>query len=166
MRSISKLLLPTGLAAGACIATPAMAQTAGPSTMSISAEVVASCSIDQVGAISLTGLTGASAGTGTADIDVTCTNGTGYDVLIDNGANYANGTRNLLGDDTGEALPYGLYTASDYATAWPTVAGGTAAYTGTGDSETHTVYLEIPTASLQAAKADSYTDTVNVTVEY
>lgn len=166
MRSTRKLLLPVGLMAAGCIATPALAQTAGPTALTISAEVVASCTIDQVGAISLTGLTSASAGTSSSDIDVTCTNGTGYDVLIDNGDNFATGSRNLLGADTAEALPYGLFTANDYATPWPTVAGGTAAYTGTGDSETHTVYLEIPSASLAAAKADTYSDTVQVTVEY
>jgi spore coat protein U-like protein len=166
MRSTRKLLLPLALIAGGCLATPALAQTAGPTALTISAEVVASCTIDQVGAISLTGLTNSAAGTSSSDIDVTCTNGTGYDVLIDNGANFAAGSRNLLGDLTAEALPYGLFTSVAYSTPWPAVAGGTAAFTGSGGSETHTVYLQIPAVSLVAAKADTYSDTVNVTVEY
>lgn len=169
MRSTNKALLALGMAVSAgCIASPALAQsTAGPTQMAISAEVVASCTIDAVDPISLVGLKGNAAGTSSADIDVTCTNGTGYDVLIDNGAHFAGGTRNLILDgSTTEVLPYGLFTAGDYATSWPAVAGGTPAFEGTGESESQTVYLQVPAAAVKLARAGNYSDTVNVTVEY
>lgn len=101
----------------------------------------------------------------TSTLGVQCSNGTPYNVGLDAGAN-AGGNINarsmVLG---GNSVAYQLYQNSTRSTVWGnTIGSNTVAATGTGNTQSLTVYGQVP---LQATPpAGTYSDTVNVTVTY
>lgn len=109
---------------------------------------------------------GGSALDGTSTISVTCTLGTAYNVRLDQGANGASVTDRLMLRDSGsETLPYYLYRDAGRTQNWGVTDNtDTLSSTGTGVSQGHTVYGRIPAAG--NVPAGSYSDTVNVTVNY
>jgi len=128
-------------------------------TFTVSATVVATCSV------SASNLAfGSYTGTGNTDqtttVTVTCGNGTGYSVALNDGANASGSTRRMANGSN--YLAYELYSDSGRTTVWN--AAAPVAGTGNGGAQTLTVYGRIPTG--QSVPAGAYTDTVQVTVTY
>ncbi|MDD5365667.1 MAG: spore coat U domain-containing protein [Gallionellaceae bacterium] len=145
-------------------AAPALAATA-TATLSVTATVAATCSVATTpvafGTI-VSSTTNASTGT----VTVTCTNGTGYTIALGDGLYYSSGRRMRSSASTYEYLPYELYQEVGHSTLWGDGSHGTVmgSLTGSGVAQPYTVYGLIPID--QYPKADSYADTVQVTVTY
>lgn len=101
-----------------------------------------------------------------ADITVTCTKGTTYDVGLDAGlATGATVTTRAMTSGA-NTLSYGLFSESTHTTNWGnTVNTDTVSGTGTGASQILTVYGQIPSGQ-NTTPAGAYTDTITVTVTY
>jgi len=100
----------------------------------------------------------------TIDIQVTCTNGTGYHVRLDAGQTpgATTTTRQMRGTPPTNVLNYFLYSDSGRATNWGN-AGDSVPGTGTGGTVTHTVYGRIP-INQTTVPAGSYSDTIAVSI--
>lgn len=162
----SRLLLCVG-AAVAGIATLVAPQTAGAATatgsMAVSSTIQASCSVS-ASALAFGTYSGSQLDA-TTTVDVTCTNTTPYNI----GLNAGTGTgatvssRKMTAGST--TLNYALYSDSGHATNWGnTVGTDTVTGTGTGASQSLTVYGRI--AGSQTSAPGSYADTITVTVTY
>ena len=110
-------------------------------------------------------LIGASPNDSTALVTVTCTPGTAFNVGLDNGANFAT-TRRMKSATLAAYVAYGLFSDTGHATPWGAVIG-TNTVTGTAVvlPTVLTVYGRIPGGTTPVA-ADTYLDTVTVTVTY
>lgn len=160
-----------GLAAvGAVIATPALAATTS-NTMAVTVNVINSCTVT-ASAMAF----GAPTAIGTANIDSTstislaCTNGSTYDVALDNGANATSGQRYMSnGASTPVKIPYSIYSDAGRTTAWGATSGAggntSSGTTGTSGLVTLTAYGRIP-SSAPSVGAGLYSDTVTVTVTF
>jgi spore coat protein U-like protein len=102
----------------------------------------------------------------TTTIEVTCANGTTYDVGLDAGlATGATVTARAMtsGSDT---LNYALYSDAGRSTNWgDTVGTDTVSDTGTGSAQTITVYGRVPSGQ-ETTPTGTYADTITVTVTY
>lgn len=132
-------------------------------SIDVSAEVAASCTLS-TSSLAFGSYTATADLDGTADLTLTCSSGTTYDIALDAGAGTgATTTTRVMQDTSSNPLNYGLYSDASRAVAWgedtDVVAG-----TGSGAAETITVYGRI--AQGQYQPVGSYTDTVNVTVIY
>ena len=147
------------------IAGDAQAATATAS-FTVSATVLASCTVSASN-LSFGNYTASAASNTTSAINVTCTNGTTYSVLLDGGSVSSSMTARNMKDTAGDLLSYGLYTTSADTTVWGDGTGGTGKNTGTGSgaSQPFTVYGNVPAGQYVAAST-SYADTINVTVSY
>jgi spore coat protein U-like protein len=93
---------------------------------------------------------------------VTCTNGTDFDVALNNGQNL---TRQMRLGATTNYVNYELYTDNTFTTPWPSTVGTPPyAYTGTGAQQTVDIFGEIP--SQATPLAGTYTDQIQVTLTY
>ncbi len=103
----------------------------------------------------------------TTTIDVTCSNGTSYDVGLDAGTTTeATVTSRQMQHSTSGTLNYSLYSDSGRTTNWgDTVGTDTVSGSGDGTAQTLTVYGRIPSGQ-QTAPTGSYSDTITVTVTY
>lgn len=137
-------------------------------TFGVSATVADSCNVtatalgfgsyDPIGATDLDA---------TTTIDVTCSNGTAYDVGLNAGTTTgATVTTRQMQHSTSGTLNYSLFSDSARSANWGD-AGGTdvVADTGTGAAKTHTVYGRIPSGQ-STSPTGSYSDTITVTVTY
>lgn len=103
---------------------------------------------------------------GTTTVDVTCSNGTAYDIGLNAGVNGTTVTDRQMSDGGTGTLNYALYSDSGRTTNWgDTVGTDTVADTGSGATQTKTVYGQIPSGQ-ETAPTGSYTDTITVTVTY
>jgi spore coat protein U-like protein len=101
----------------------------------------------------------------TSTIQVTCTNTTPFNIGLDKGSNGSSVTSRLMKGGGTETIQYSLYSNSSRTTNWGnTVGTDTVASTGTGSSQSFTVYGRIPTQ--MTPSPDTYTDTITVTVTY
>jgi spore coat protein U-like protein len=101
----------------------------------------------------------------TSTIQVQCTNSTPYNIGLDagTGTGATVTTRKLTGG--GATVNYTLYSDSARTSVWGnTVGTNTVASTGTGASQSFTVYGRIPAQTTPAPT--TYTDTITVTVTY
>lgn len=101
-------------------------------------------------------------------IDVTCSNGTPYNIGLDaGGASLATvSTRQMTGGTGTDLLDYALYSDTGRTSNWgETVATDTVADTGSGLSQVKTVYGRIPSGQA-TAPTGAYSDTITVTVTY
>lgn len=155
------------LLAATAFAGPSLAAT-DTDTLSVTAEVQETCTITSVDALSF-----GTIGTLTANVDATgtinvkCTNLTTYDIGLGSGS--ATGatvsTRKMTGATHNAELSYSLFTDSSRSSNWgETIGTDTASGTGDGTTKAHTVFGRIPIQN--AVRADSYSDTVVVTVTY
>ena len=102
-----------------------------------------------------------------AQLDATCTNGTGYTIGLDagTGAGATTANRSMTGVVTAQPLPYSLHRNSARTQNWGDTAGtDTASGTGTGLPQTVTVYGRI--ASGQYPGPGAYADLITVTLAY
>jgi spore coat protein U-like protein len=101
----------------------------------------------------------------TANISVTCTNSTPYNVGLDTGG--GSGATIAVRKMTGGAalMSYAMFSDSSRLLIWGNTSGvDTLAGVGTGATQTLTVYGRVP---IQATSAPgTYTDTVGVTIYY
>lgn len=161
-----KLLKTSVGVAALMISAPAFAQTlpANQAEILVTATVLNSCVVTATplnfGILDSLGSADINA---TADVVVLCTPGATYGVEMDDGDNFADGTRKMIGAVGGDTIPY------DVAFVDGGGGGGLiATVTGvvaTGLDETYTVQGTIPSTA-GGVQADAYTDTVTVTVNF
>ena len=164
------------LAVSVCVLAGTTMAATDSADLTVNATVQTSCAIGAGTlafgnvAMAVTAGAGTSATTGDADADsgssvaIVCTNGSSATVTGANGANYSAGRRMRNGATT-DYLGYELYTDSARTTVLDATTGSIA-YAGTGSDSSVTVYGRIAAASLAAAKAGTYSDTVALTVTY
>lgn len=146
-------------------ALPAQAQTS-TATFTVTATVLPACTV--VGGVPLAFgvITPGVQRDGSVTVTATCTLGTPYTLALDagtgSGATVAS-RRMTSGSDT---LTYTLYQDAGRSTLWGDGTAGTSvrSSTGTGLSQTFTVYGRVP--SNATAPVGSYTDTITVTATY
>lgn len=101
----------------------------------------------------------------TSTLGVQCSNGTPYNVGLDAGTNAGgniNARKMVL---AGNNITYQLYQNSARSTVWGnTIGSNTVAGTGSGNTQSLTVYGQVPAQA--TPPAGTYNDTVNVTVTY
>jgi len=109
----------------------------------------------------------------TTELKVTCTNGAAYNIELGAGLNASTGgdvnTRRMKGeslspDNSGDYVPYNLYSDASRATVWgETVGTNTIASTGTGAQQAYTIYGRVPSTNFTVG---NYRDTVTATVTF
>lgn len=159
-------------AIGVASALFAFAGTANAATSSgsmlVSAVVLENCTIVASSMVFGSSLTtvGTTNVDSTALLTLACTPNADFFVAMDNGSNALSGARRMKGALVGDFLPYEIYTGSDRSTRWGTTAGtDTVAGTAPLGVATMTAYGRIA-ASAAPVSADTYTDTVTVTVNF
>lgn len=102
----------------------------------------------------------------TASIDVICTSGTAYTLMLNDGANADATSRRMKGQTSAtEFVPYELYSDA-YTTLWgdgATFGALKGGLTGTGAIQNHIIYAQVPSAN---SPAQVYKDTVTATVAW
>jgi len=102
-----------------------------------------------------------------ANISVSCTNGAPYSVALGPGGTGTGPTARKMVGPGGASIQYGLYKDSGRTSPWGDTAAGAstlASATGSGVSQTLTVYGQVPAQTTPAP--GSYTDTVVITLTY
>jgi len=101
-----------------------------------------------------------------ADITVTCTGETPFQIGLDNGENHTGTTRAMLITGGGtETVEYGLFSDEARTTAWGNTLGDdTHGGTGTAGAQTVILYGRVPSG--QTAVVGSFSDTVVATLWY
>lgn len=136
-------------------------------TLTVQATVVTNCTVSS-GTVNfgnvdtVTLASGAINGSGT--FTTTCSNGASYTVGLGNGANYATGTRNMKSSGNG-SLPYALYQDSARQQPWGNSGSQLFSATGTGTSQTNTVYGSVTQGSYTLSTG-AYSDSVTITVTF
>lgn len=165
MRKLFRATLLCVAAAGAVVGAQAATDTAN---MTVKITVMAACSINAAAptdvdfgnAISTATNVSSSGGV----LTVNCTNGSTYNIGLDNGQNYNATTRRMKATGS-NYVSYGLFQDAGHTTAWgATIGTDTKAGTGTGTNQTYTVYGLVPNVS--GAPAGNYVDTVVATLTY
>jgi spore coat protein U-like protein len=102
---------------------------------------------------------------GTSSITVTCTSAAPYTVALDGGLSGASNPTQRKMSQGAESITYGLYQNSNRAAPWGNSDGvNTVAGTGTGLTQTFTVYGRVPAQSTPSP--GTYSDTVVLTISY
>lgn len=145
--------------------TPALAATA-TGNLSVTATVAAACSVATTAvAFGTYDPTAGSADIdGVGEVEVTCTNGTTYIIELGQGLYYSSGRRMQSSTETYEYLGYALFQNEARTTAWGSDPEEMSGLTGNGSAQEYPVYGSA--AAGQYVKADSYADTVVVTVTF
>jgi spore coat protein U-like protein len=156
-----------GAALAALVPTAAMADTAS-STLGVSATVTENCTVSTapVAFGSVNTLSGGNVDA-TGGVTVTCTNGTPWAAAASagTGSGASMATRKMVSG--ANTLNYTLYTNAARTSVWGdgTASTATVANTGTGSSQTFTVYGRVMSGQASVS-AGSYSDTVSVTISY
>lgn len=106
--------------------------------------------------------------TGNSNFTIACTNGTAYTIGLrpSNGDTTGNGVMKSTATNSSnpDLVPYQLKSTSGVSgITWGNTSPNLVADTGTGGSVNKTVYAVVPSANY---RADSYADTVTITVTY
>lgn len=140
--------------------------TAQTDTFQVTASVTASCSV--TGADLAFGVYDPVSATdvdGTISLDVVCTNGSAYDIGLDEGVGAGATVATRIMETVGGTLNYSIYQNTQRTTVWGNTAGvDTVSDTGTGATQNFTAYARL--FALQNAAAGSYADTVTVTITF
>lgn len=135
-------------------------------TLGISATVVASCYVTNVGTLSFGSLSvGQLPSNTTSTFIVKCTGNTSHTIGLDAGttSGATTNSRKMAGSST-NTLSYALYQDAARQTNWGDSVGTWISATGTGADVTHTIYGQVPTQTWPAP--GNYSDTVTITVTY
>ena len=139
--------------------------TAASGTDTWTATIAAKCNL------SATDINFGSVGLLTANVDATgtlnvqCTNTTPYTVSINGGLSAATDPTLRKMTLSTNSVTYGIYSDSTRTTAWGSLAGATIAGTGTGLTQSLTMYGRVPPQS-PAPPPGNYSDTLIATVTY
>lgn len=139
------------------------------STFDVTLTIIADCTISAA-ALNFGSGQGvlATAVTGSSNLSVTCTNTTPYNIGLNagTGAGSTVATRYMAGTGANTSkVQYNLYQDSSRTTVWGTSQGvDTLGGTGTGASQTITVYGNIPAQS--TPQPDTYKSTITATVYF
>lgn len=155
------------LAALALISTSAMADTI-TTTFPVTAEIASTCNTVTATALDFGQYDPISGSVkdASSEIDVTCTNGTSFQIYLNGGVNGNITQRKLKADNSTDTLDYNLYTDAARSTVWgDDNTGSSVADTGTGSAVKKYVYGRIA-ASQTGSSTDTYADTITVTVDY
>ncbi|SFC87099.1 Csu type fimbrial protein [Pragia fontium] len=155
--------------------SPAFSVTTKSASVTISANVVAACNAGSISGgnttfgtlnfgtysilnqeIKLTGQANAGA------ILVQCAPGVNYQIVMNGGNSGNTNQRYMSGNQFAQHVNYNLYSDANYSTIWDGTTGITK--TATGQQEWVNVYGRVPSQS--SPVADTYTDTVQVTVSW
>lgn len=154
------------LAAGFILASPAALAATATDTMAVTATVQSTCTVvasplafGTYNPISASNLDA------TTTLNVTCTQGTAYNVGLSAGGGTGATTTVRKLTSSGHTLNYALYQDTTRSTNWGNTIG-TDTVTGTAGTvaTAYTVYGRIPGS--QNTTAGAYTDSVTVTVTY
>jgi spore coat protein U-like protein len=151
-------------------AVPIAADAASPrsTTFTVSLTIQADCAINASSLdFGTTGLITSNIDQ-TTTVNVTCSNGTAYNVGLDQGSvSGSTPTARLLGS-TGSPTPtvsFGLYRDAARTQNWgQTIGSDTLSGTGNGSAQTLTVYGRVPPQS--APTAGAYSSTITATVTF
>ena len=160
-----RALLLLALLGALGFAHTARAQTA-TSTFSVTATVLASCSV--VGGVPLAFgvVTPGVQRDGSVSISAVCTVGTPYTLALDAGTGTGATVASRRMTSGGDTLEYTLFQDVSRTTLWGDGTGGssTRSSTGTGLAQSFTVYGRVPSSA--AAAVGTYSDTITVTATY
>ncbi|WP_198022842.1 spore coat U domain-containing protein [Methylosinus sp. LW3] len=132
-------------------------------TFTVSANVTSLCEVSALPM--LFGNYGGVLNQTTSALTVSCTNGTPYNVGLNQGLYGASTTtRQMKAAGSSALLNYSLFQNSGYSINWDDVAPGWVSGTGTGAPQLLTVYGQIPAG--QFSTPDAYSDTITVTVNF
>lgn len=164
--NIKTVIASTLLALGGLTALDAQASTSTTANFNVKITITSTCTINTTSATDVNFGNVASSQTNAAAsgvINVTCTNRTPYTLALDNGQNFATGTRNMkiTGGGT-DLVAYQMFQDSAHTQPWGT---GSSAYssTGNGSAQALTMYGLVPSANQAAG---DYSDVVTATVTY
>lgn len=157
---------------GAANTTPGDCNSAttdgGTFAFTVTANVVKSCFVtaDPMDFGTVDGLVSAANIDAQTSIYVTCSRPTAYRVLLIplNGSGTTTGSSVMKGLTYLESVPYQLYQNAGRTTQWGNQTNNTPTGTGTGASQTLTVYGRVQ--GLPNVRPDTYRDTVTVNVTY
>ena len=138
-------------------------------SLPVTATVISNCAIGTIATVAFGNYdpTSATANNNQGSINVICTNGTTYNIGLNPGtfAGATVTTRRMTGTPPGTPLSYSLFRDAGRTLNWgQTIGTDTLALTGTGATQTSTVYGQIP--ALQVVTNGSYNDTVTITVTF
>lgn len=166
----NRLLAAALLAVTSFVTTPAQAATA-TGTFQVTATVISACTVS--GALlnfgsAINPLSASVPLYASSTLTVQCTNTTPYAVSLNAGTN-AGGPSNFAAramKNGSNALGYQLYLDSGHSQVWGdgTASSGTSSGTGTGSTQSLTIYGSVPT--LSGTVPGAYSDTVTVTITY
>lgn len=132
-------------------------------TFTVTATVVASCTISTQ-ALNFGSASALSSNRDqTTSLSVTCTNAAPWSVSMDNGVNFSTTRRMRLGA-TSSYVGYALYRDAARTQAWTSGSGNESTGTGSGGSQTLTLYGRVPTQALPVS--GNYADTVTAVVTF
>ena len=160
--TLLKSFLSASLLIGADGAYAATATT----TFQVKVTIAATCAISSATLLDFGGAGVLSANVDqTSTIQVQCTNTTPFDIGLDKGSNGASVATRLMKGSGVPTVQYALYSNPARTTNWGnTVGTDTVGSTGTGSTQSFTVYGRI--APQSTPQPDTYTDTITVTVTY
>jgi spore coat protein U-like protein len=156
----------------ACVGGPADATTT-TAQFGVQLQITAECVINSTATLDFgsSGVLGGAAGSTNTDqsstLQVQCTNTTPYDIGMDAGqtAGGAVSQRLLFNSGTNSTVKYNLYTDAGRSTIWGnTVGTDTVHATGSGASQSYTIYGRVPPQTTPAPA--TYSDTITVTITY
>lgn len=154
------------LAISTLISSPVLSQTA-TTQFNVQITINAECQINSASDLNF-GATGVidTAVEATSAIAVQCTNGTAYDIGLNEGTGTGAtvASRLMTGPDA-ETVAYSLYTDPAHTDVWGnTIGTDTVTGTGTGSEQTYTVYGQVPAQATPTP--GTYSDVITVTVTY
>lgn len=161
------------LVAGICVTNPWQQIIAATATnsMTVTTTVANTCSFSSVTNTSfgtIDGLFLSNASVSNGSIVVTCTSGATYSVALGAGNNLSSGNRRMVNGTN--FIVYQLYSDMAQTTLWGDGTAGIGStrsgLSGSGATQSYTVYAKIPTSPQSAVPAGSYTDTLTITVTF
>lgn len=160
----SAIMTVAGILTIGLASSVAVAATNSTTTFQVTANVQANCTVS-ANNLDFGNYTGTLT-SATSNLNVTCTNSTPYWVGLD--AGQASGatvsTRSMKGPSS-NMLSYAIFQDGGHASNWGNTDGVNAATgTGTGSSQTLTMYGQIPAG--QNVVPGSYSDTITATLTY
>lgn len=145
---------------------PANAGTA-TGQFNVTASIADNCTIDTANNLAFNNYDPSADRDVATTIDLTCTNGTAYDLRLNQGSHGTSVTsRQMKHTSLSDLLNYKLFKDSSRSQNWGETDGtDTVQATGDGTQQSHTVYGRI-TQNQNAKPVGNYSDTITVTVNF